>query len=455
VSAPAEASGDKAAPRVLVSELSRHAGGTVRLRGWLTHARSKGKIRFLVMRDGSGVCQAVASAGDVSAETWALLESLTLESSFEMTGTVRADARAPGGFEVGLLDARILQVIPDTDPYPIQAKEHGPEFLMDHRHLWLRSSRQHAILRVRDEVVKACRDFFYDRGFTLIDSPIFTPAACEGTSTLFETDYFGEKAYLTQSGQLYLEPACMAFGKVYCFGPTFRAEKSKTRRHLTEFWMLEPEVAFAGLDDILALAEEMISFIVARCLERRRGELTLLERDLAKLEAVKAPFPRLTYDEAAAILASPEARDQAAAAGAPPFEYGNDLGAADETFLGSRFDRPVMITRYPAAVKAFYMQPDPADPSKALCVDMIAPDGYGEIIGGSQRIHDHDLLLARIREHGLPEEAFRWYLDIRRYGSVPHAGFGMGVERVVTWLTGIHHLRETIPYPRTIQRLYP
>jgi len=444
-----------AAPIVLISELAGHAGRPVRLRGWLTHSRSKGKIAFLVIRDGSGVCQGVASASDLPAQDFARAAALTLESSLEVEGVVRADARAPGGFELSLTAVRPIQVIPENDPFPIQPKEHGPEFLMDHRHLWLRSSRQRAILRVRDEVVKACRDFFYDRGFTLIDSPIFTPAACEGTSTLFETDYFGEKAYLTQSGQLYLEPACMALGKVYCFGPTFRAEKSKTRRHLTEFWMLEPEVAFADLDAIMALAEDLVAFVAARCLERRRGDLTLLERDLARLEAIKTPFPRLTYDEAAKILASEEARGAAAAAGAPPFEYGSDLGAADETFLGARYDRPVMITRYPASVKAFYMQPDPADPAKALCVDMIAPDGYGEIIGGSQRIHEYDLLRSRIREHGLPEEAFRWYLDIRKYGSVPHAGFGMGIERLVTWLTGIHHLREAIPYPRTIQRLYP
>ena len=407
------------------------------------------------MRDGSGICQCVASIKDVPADTWAACEALTLESSFEARGTVRKDDRAPGGFEIGLQLVRPMQVIPESDPFPIQPKEHGPEFLLDNRHLWLRSSRQHAILRIRDEVIKAARDFFYDRGFVLIDSPIFTPAACEGTSTLFETDYFGEKAYLTQSGQLYLEPAAQAFGKVYCLGPTFRAEKSKTRRHLTEFWMLEPEVAFAELDDAMELAEDLIVHIVGRCLERRRPELVVLERDLARLESIRKPFPRMTYDEAAKLLAGDEARAHAAETGAPVFEYGNDLGASDETFLGGRHDRPVMITRYPAHVKAFYMQPDPEDPTKALCVDIIAPEGYGEIIGGSQRIHDHDLLLRRIEEHGLPRKAFQWYLDCRRYGSVPHSGFGMGIERMVTWVSGIHHLRESIPYPRTIQRIYP
>jgi asparaginyl-tRNA synthetase len=438
-----------------ISELAPHAGDEVTLRGWLAHKRSKGKIQFLVMRDGSGICQCVVSTRDVTPEVWALCEALTLESSFEVRGTVRADDRAPGGHELSISDVRAFQIIPETEPYPIQPKEHGAEFLMDHRHLWLRSSRQHAVLRVRDEVVKACRDFFYDRGFVLIDSPMFTPAACEGTSTLFETDYFGQRAYLTQSGQLYLEPACQAFGKVYCFGPTFRAEKSKTRRHLTEFWMLEPEVAFAELEDMLDLAEDLIVHVIQRCLERRRSDLGTLKRDLARLESVRRPFPRLTYDEVARILASPEARSSAAEAGAPSFQYGNDLGAADETFLGQKYDRPVMITHYPADVKAFYMQPDEKDPSKALCVDVIAPEGYGEIIGGSQRIHDHDLLLRRIQEHSLPRDAFQWYLDVRRFGSVPHSGFGMGLERLVTWIAGIHHLREAIPYPRTLQRLYP
>ncbi|PYT06296.1 MAG: asparagine--tRNA ligase [Acidobacteria bacterium] len=440
---------------VYISDLNKHDGSRATLRGWLAHTRSKGRIHFLVMRDGSGICQCVVSMADVSPEVWKLCSDLTLESSFEARGKVRKDDRAPGGFELAVEELRAFQIIPEGNPYPIQPKEHGTEFLLDNRHLWLRSSRQHAILRVRDEVVKACRDFLYDRGFVLIDSPIFTPAACEGTSTLFETDYFGQKAYLTQSGQLYLEPAAQAFGRVFCFGPTFRAEKSKTRRHLTEFWMIEPEVAFAELDDIMELSEDLVVAITGRCLERKREELKRLERDLSRLESVQKPFPRMTYDEAARLLQSDEARGHAAESGAPPFEYGNDLGAADETFLGARFDRPIMISRYPASVKAFYMQPDPADPTKALCVDMIAPDGYGEIIGGSQRIHDYDLLLRRIEEHRLPRQAFEWYLDVRRYGSVPHSGFGMGIERLVTWITGIHHLRETIPYPRTLQRLYP
>jgi asparaginyl-tRNA synthetase len=439
-------------PVVEIRRLGAHVGETVTLQGWVSHHRSKGKIVFVVVRDGSGVCQCVASRRDVDEATFERLGTLTLETSLRVTGEVREDKRAPGGYELGL---SALEVVHEAAEYPIQPKEHGADFLLDNRHLWLRSSRQRAILRVRDELIKAIRDFLYERDFVCIDSPILTPAACEGTSTLFETDYFGDKAYLSQSGQLYLEPACMALGKVYCFGPTFRAEKSKTRRHLTEFWMMEPEVAFADLDDIMVLAEELIAAVVARVLERRGEELELLGRETAPLEAVRAPFPRLSYDEAAELLAGEEAREAARASGAPPFTSGNDLGAADETFLGARHDRPVMIHRYPAEVKAFYMEPDPERPDRALCVDMIAPEGYGEILGGSQRIHDHDLLLRRIREHDLPEEAFRWYLDIRRYGTVPHSGFGIGIERVVAWICGLSHLREAIPYPRTIQRLYP
>jgi asparaginyl-tRNA synthetase len=327
--------------------------------------------------------------------------------------------------------------------------------LFEQRHLYLRSRTPHAVLRVRHEVVQACRDFFYQRGFVNIDSPILTPAACEGTTTLFETDYFGAKAFLAQSGQLYLEPACMAFGKVYCFGPTFRAEKSKTRRHLTEFWMIEPEVAFLELPGLLELAEQFVSYLVGRVLDRCVEPLKFLERDLSKLETVQPPFPRLTYDEAAAVLTAPEAQAEMRAAGAPAFERGSDLGAFDETYLTRRFDRPVMVTHWPTAIKAFYMQPAADDPTRVLCVDVLAPEGYGEIIGGSQRIHDHELLLRRLAEHGLPLEAFQWYLDVRKYGTVPHAGFGMGIERFVTWVTGIAHLRETIPYPRQIHRLYP
>ena len=435
-----------------IRALGAHEGREVRIRGWLYNKREKGKLVFLVVRDGTGYIQAVAFQPEVSPETFAACQKATQESSLSVTGTIRKEARAPGGYEMALSSAEIHQLAHD---YPISPKEHGPDFLLDHRHLWLRSSKQHALLRIRSEVSQGIRDFFHARDFVLIDSPILTPAACEGTSTLFETDYFGQKAYLSQSGQLYLEPACQAFGKVYCFGPTFRAEKSKTRRHLTEFWMVEPEVAYAGLDDIMVLAEEFVTSLVARVLERCAPELKTLERDPARLAAVRAPFPRLTYDEAAAILTRPENVARAQAQDAPPFRPGGDFGGFDETILTEGFDRPVMVTRYPAAIKAFYMQPDPEQPSRALCVDVLAPEGHGEIIGGSQRIHDYDLLLQRIEEHRLPVEAFRWYLDVRKYGSVPHSGFGMGIERFVGWVAGIHHLREAIPYPRTLNRLYP
>jgi asparaginyl-tRNA synthetase len=435
-----------------IRDLAGFQGKEVLVRGWLYAKRESGKIRFLVVRDGTGYLQAVAFSKEISPEVFALCGSLGQESSVEVTGTIRAEPRAPGGVEMGLKDVKVMQSAQD---YPITPKEHGPEFLLDHRHLWLRSSRPHALLRLRNEVCQGCRDFFYSRGFVLIDSPMFTPSACEGTSTLFETDYFGQKAYLTQSGQLYLEPACMAFGKVYCFGPTFRAEKSKTRRHLTEFWMVEPEVAFAELPEILDLAEDLIAYLVERVLERNREDLKVLERDVAALEKVKKPFLRMTYDEAAEILSRPEVAKRAAEQGAPAFTRGNDFGGFDETVLTESLDRPLMVTHYPSAIKAFYMQPDPANPSRALCVDVLAPEGYGEIIGGSQRIHDHDLLLSRIHEHQLPEEAFRWYLEIRKFGTVPHAGFGMGIERVVSWLGGIKHLREAIPYPRMLHRLYP
>ena len=422
------------------------------VRGWLYARRESGKIRFLVVRDGTGYLQCVAVAKEVPPEIFALCGTLGQESSLEVRGIIRREPRAPGGYEMGLRD---LKVFHTAQEYPITPKEHGPEFLLDHRHLWLRSSRPHALLRIRHEVCQGCRDFFYGRGYVLIDSPVFTPAACEGTSTLFETDYFGEKAYLTQSGQLYLEPACMAFGKVYCFGPTFRAEKSKTRRHLTEFWMLEPEVAFMELPELLELAEDLISSLVARVLDRNGEDLKILERDTTRLEKIATPFRRMTYDEAARILLDPAVQARAREQGAPPFEAGSDFGGFDETVLTESEDRPLMVSRYPTALKAFYMQPDPADPDRALCVDVLAPEGYGEIIGGSQRIHDHDLLLSRIRQHGLPEEAFRWYLEIRKYGTVPHAGFGMGIERVVSWLGGVRHLREAIPYPRMLHRLYP
>ncbi len=437
---------------VYVRELSEHVGERVVLQGWVAGKRSSGKVRFLVLRDGSGWLQCVAFVKDVSPEVFERMDRIPLESSVRLEGTVRKDDRAPGGYELSLHD---LAVLHEAAEYPVQPKEHGVEFLFDHRHLYLRSRTPHAVLRVRNEVLQACRDFFYGRDFVLIDSPILTPAACEGTSTLFETDYFDAKAYLSQSGQLYLEPAAMAFGRVYCLGPTFRAEKSKTRRHLTEFWMIEPEVAFLELPGLLELAEEFVSYVVGRALDRCQEDLKFLERDVTRLERVTPPFPRLPYDEAAALLLRPEAQERMREQGAPPFVHGNDFGSLDETILTEQFDRPVMVTHWPAEIKAFYMQPDSGDPGKALCVDVLAPEGYGEIIGGSQRIHDHDLLLRRIQEHGLPIEAFQWYLDIRKYGTVPHSGFGMGIERCVTWICGIPHLREAIPYPRQIHRLYP
>ena len=437
---------------VYVSELSEHVGDEILLQGWVHQKRSSGKVRFLVLRDGTGYLQCVAGIKDVPPEDFEALDRVTLESSVRVRGRVRKDDRAPGGYELGITG---FQIVHGAAEFPIQPKEHGVEFLFDHRHLYLRSRTPHAALSVRNEVVQACRDFFYHRDFVLIDSPILTPNACEGTSTLFETPYFDEKAYLTQSGQLYLEPACMAFGRVYCFGPTFRAEKSKTRRHLTEFWMIEPEVAFLELPGLLELAEEFVSYVVGRALDRCREHLKVLERDTTQLERVVPPFPRITYDEAAKRLTAPEAQAKMAETGAPLFTYGADFGGFDETLLTQGFDRPVMVTHWPAAIKAFYMQPDPSDPTKALAVDVLAPEGYGEIIGGSQRIHDHELLAARIKQHDLPLEAFQWYLDIRKFGTVPHAGFGMGIERCITWITGLPHLREAIPYPRTLNRLYP
>jgi asparaginyl-tRNA synthetase len=437
---------------VQVAELKDRIGSSAAIRGWLKQRRSSGKIKFLVVRDGSGEVQCVAAVKDVDAELFDRLGRIPLESSIEIRGTVREDKRSPLGCEIGV---ESVNVIHEAGEYPIQPKEHGVEFLFDQRHLYLRHKTPRAVLRVRHEVVQACRDYFYDNGFVNIDSPILTPAACEGTTTLFETPYFDTTAFLAQSGQLYVEPACMSFGKVYCFGPTFRAEKSKTRRHLTEFWMIEPEVAFMELDGLLKLAEDFVSSVVGRVVDRCGEQLEELERDVSKLESIVPPFPRMTYDEAAEILVSDEAQAAMKEADAPLFERGADFGGFDETYLTSRFDRPVMVTHWPAEIKAFYMQPDAEDPTKALCVDMLAPEGYGEIIGGSQRIHDHDLLLKRIEEHGLPIDAFQWYLDIRKYGSVPHSGFGMGIERFVTWICGIPHLREAIPYPRQIHRLYP
>src|SRR5207253_658631 len=427
---------------VRIKDLPNHIGEQVTINGWLYNKRTAGKLQFPIVRDGSGYLQCVIFKKEVTDETWRAAEEVTQESTVRVRGTVRAEERAPGGVELGVQTFEITAL---TQDYPITPKEHGTAFLMDIRHLWLRSSKQHAILRVRSEIEEACREFFYERDFVLIDSPILTPAACEGTSTLFETDYFGDKAYLSQSGQLYLEPAAAAFGRVYCFGPTFRAEKSKTRRHLMEFWMVEPEVAFLEFDGLQDLAEEFIECIVDRVLERCKEELKTVERDVSKLENIRRPFPRITYREAIELLAKKGL----------PAKFGDDLGGDEETVIANAFDRPVMITKYPAAIKAFYMQPDPQDPSLALALDMIAPEGYGEIIGGSQRIHDHDLLLQRLKEHNLPIDRFQWYLDIRKYGTFPHAGFGMGIERVVAWMSGVPHLRETIPYPRMLNRIYP
>lgn len=427
---------------VYIEDIASHDGGEVTLRGWLYNKRSSGKLQFMLLRDGTGVIQCVAFKGNFTAEQFEALDKLTQESSLEVTGKVRKDERAPGGFELDVAGFKIHQV---AESYPITPKEHGTAFLMENRHLWLRSSRQHAIIKVRHEIIKATRDYFDDRGFTLVDTPIFTPNACEGTTTLFETDYFDEKAYLTQSGQLYNEATAGSFGKVYCFGPTFRAEKSKTRRHLMEFWMVEPEVAFATLEDTMDLAEGLLSFIVERVLLRRENELATLERDISRLEAISRPFPRLSYDEAIVKLK---------AAGSP-IEWGGDFGGTDETILSEQFASPVMVHRYPSQVKAFYMQPDPERPEVALCVDVLAPEGYGEIIGGGQRIHDYNLLLNRIQEHHLPLDAFKWYLDLRKFGSVPHAGFGMGIERAVAWICKLEHVRETIAFPRMLYKIYP
>jgi asparaginyl-tRNA synthetase len=437
---------ENAVPRVTIADSGHHAGETVEIAGWLYNLRRGGKICFPQVRDGTGILQCVAVKSALPEETFEALKDLTQESSLIVRGKIRAEARAPGGFELDVESATIVQRVPESDPYPITPKDHGIDFLMDHRHLWLRSQRQHAILGVRHEVIRAVRDYFDSHGFTLVDTPIFTPAACEGTTTLFEVNYFeDEKAYLAQSGQLYNEATAMAFGKVYCFGPTFRAEKSKTRRHLTEFWMVEPEMAYATLEDVKRVGEEMIVFVVGRVLENRRAELKALERDVSKLEAIQAPFPRMSYDDAVKFLQSKGSEIQ----------WGGDFGGTDETLLSQEHDRPLMVDGYPSAVKAFYMQPEPARPEVALCVDVLAPEGYGEIIGGGQRIHDYDLLVRRIEEHKLPKQAFDWYLDLRKFGTVPHGGFGMGIERCVAWICGLEHIRETIAFPRMLYRLHP
>jgi asparaginyl-tRNA synthetase len=427
---------------VRIQDAASHIGRRAEIRGWIAHKRSSGKVQFLVVRDGSGTIQCVAGRNDISPEHWEICERLTQESAVIVRGTLRADARSPGGVEMGLDSIELVAL---AESYPISPKEHGTDFLMDHRHLWLRSSRQQAILRIRAEVIAAFRDFMDGEGFLLVDAPIFTPSACEGTTTLFETQYFESKAYLTQSGQLYEEAAAMAFGRVYCFGPAFRAEKSKTRRHLIEFWMMEPEWAFATLDDVIALEERLLVYTIGRVLERRAAELQIVERDVSKLARVKAPFPRIHYNDAVERL------HQAG----HPFEWGGDFGGTDETVLAEQFETPVFVTNYPAAVKAFYMEPDPADPRLCLSCDCLAPEGYGEIIGGGQRMASLELLNQRIDEHGLPHEAFEWYKDLRRYGSVPHSGFGIGVERTLAWIAGLDHVRETIPFPRMLYRLKP
>ena len=447
VTAPATES----APVTTIARIGDHEGRSVTLHGWLYNLRESGKLLFPIFRDGTGTIQGIVPKAAVPAEVFDAIKGLTQESSVIVTGKVRADKRAPGGYELDVEGIQVVQRVPEDTPFPISLKEHGTDFLMEHRHLWIRTPRQAAILRIRAEIIKAARDFFDDRGFVLTDPPILTPAACEGTSTLFPVDYFGDEAYLTQSGQLYIESTALALGKVYSFGPTFRAEKSKTRRHLTEFWMVEPEVAYCDLDGLMELAEQFLSFIVERVLTRRAADLKVIQRDTTKLEAIKAPFPRLRYDDAVAMLNDAHAKGLLE----NPFEYGNDFGSPDETYISSQFDRPVMVHRYPADVKAFYMEPDPANSKYALCVDVLAPEGYGEIIGGSQRIASYDLLKQRIEQHNLPLDAFQWYLDLRRYGSVPHSGFGMGIERAVAWICGLDHVRETIPFARTLNRIYP
>jgi asparaginyl-tRNA synthetase len=434
-----------------IATIGKHEGESVVIRGWLYNSRESGKLLFPIFRDGTGSIQGVAHVKSVSPEVFEALKNLTQESSVIVTGKVRADKRAPGGYELDIENIKVVQRVPESDPYPITLKEHGVDFLQEKRHLWVRSPRQAAILRIRAEIMRAAQEYFDSNGFIRTDPPILTPAACEGTSTLFPVDYFGDPAFLTQSGQLYIESTALALGKVYSFGPTFRAEKSKTRRHLTEFWMIEPEVAYMDLDGLMELAENFISHIVQSVLARRPQDLQTIGRDIEKLKAIVPPFPRLRYDEAAKLL------NQAHKDGhlEQPFEYGNDFGSPDETWLSSQYDRPVMVHRYPADVKAFYMEPDPINPKFALCVDVLAPEGYGEIIGGSQRVSSYELLSSRIDQHGLPRAAFEWYLDLRRYGSVPHAGFGMGIERLVAWVCSLDHVRETIPFARTLHRMYP
>src|SRR5215472_14694922 len=430
---------------ITIERAGDHAGRVVTIRGWLYNLRESGKLLFPIFRDGTGVIQGVVSQKEFP-EAFAALKGLTQESSLIVSGKIHAEPRAPGGYEIHIHAAEIVQRVPDSDPYPIHLKEHGVDFLLDHRHLWIRTPRQASILRIRAEAIRAARNFMDGQGYTLTDAPVFTPAACEGTTTLFEVAYIDDqKAYLTQSGQLYVEATAAALGKVYTFGPTFRAEKSKTRRHLTEFWMLEPEAAYCHLEDMMNLGEGLVSAVVQGVVKNKSRELETLKRDIKKLENIKPPFPRITYEEAIGILQKQ----------GNPAKFGDDFGGDEETIISSSFDRPVLVHRYPTSLKAFYMQPDPNRPELALAFDMLAPEGYGEIIGGSQRIHDYDLLVKRLREHNLPEEAFQWYLDLRRYGSVPHSGFGLGLERTVAWICGTEHIREVIPFPRMIYRVYP
>ncbi len=427
---------------VYIEDISRYEDEDVEVRGWVYNKRSSGKIRFLLIRDGTGLLQATLISPEKGDVLFQSFDALTQESSLVVRGRVRRDERAPGGFELTIKEIDILQA---AHSYPIAPKEHSTSFLMEHRHLWIRSSKQHAVLQIRAEIIKAIRDFFDGRGFRLMDTPILTPSACEGTTTLFETEYFDQKAYLSQSGQLYNEATAMAFGKVYCFGPTFRAEKSKTRRHLIEFWMVEPEVAFALLDDIIDLGEDLIMFILERVLTKRKKEMDTLERDTRPLEGIRKPFPRMMYDDAVQKLKEKGST----------IEWGDDFGAPEETLISEIFEPPVCITHFPTAIKAFYMQPAPERSDVVLGVDFMASEGYGEIIGGGQRIHDLDLLRKRIEEHNLPREAYQWYMDLRKYGSVPHSGFGLGIERTVSWICKIKHIRETIPFPRLLYRIYP
>lgn len=427
---------------VYLKQVGEHVGKEVEIRGWLYNKRSSGKIQFLIIRDGTDLIQGVLVKSEVPEEIFEKAKALTQESSLIVRGVVREEPRSVSGYEMSITDLEVLQI---AEEYPITPKEHGVEYLMDRRHLWLRSQKQHAIMLIRNEIIKASRQFFDDRGFVLIDAPILTPASVEGTSTLFETDYFDDKAYLSQSGQLYMEAAAMAFGKVYCFGPTFRAEKSKTRRHLMEFWMIEPEIAFLDVDGNMDLQEEYVCYLVQRVLKNCRKELDIIERDVSKLESIVAPFPRISYDEAVEILKK----------NGVDFEWGDDFGAPDETVIASQFDRPVFVHRYPTAIKAFYMQPDPERPEVVLGSDLLAPEGYGEIIGGGERIHDLELIEQRLKEHNLPEDQYAWYVDLRRYGTVPHSGFGLGLERTVSWICGLPHLREAVPFARLINRIYP